>query len=791
MNLCGTEVVLKPIYINTLPDAGIISGSDYVCIGASVTMSEAISGGIWSVTNPNSSASGAVITGVVAGPDTINYSITNVCGTSISVKTITINPLPNAGIITGIDSVCIGAVTSLTSTISGGNWAMQNSKASISAGVITGVTGGLDTAIYIVTTICGTDTTTKSVSVLTLPATGTITGPDTVCVGATIVLDSSVTGGAWLRSNTKASVVNRVVTGVTQGRDTIFYSLTNYCGSDSVAKSFYVNTVLFPGIISGTSAICAGATTTLSESVSGGIWSATNGNSSVAAAVITGVVAGLDTIQYSVTNLCGTSVATKIFTVNPLPNAGLIIGLDSVCTGTSITLSETSSTGLWSISNGNATISGGVITGVTSGADTAFYTASTICGTDSARKHILILTLPSAGTLSGADTVCVGATIVIDSTIPSGTWVSEFGTASVFNGVVTGISPGSDIIFYTKSNYCGTDTARKAVYVHTIPYAGTISGNDTVCVGATITLTDTVAGGMWWQSGTEVGLSGGVVTGIASGTDTITYAKINSCGLGSATKTIVIDNIPDIGLIAGVTSVCAGDSIFLSDSIPGGLWSTSNASAYVEGNIVIGVSGGTDTITYSVNSRCGMAAGATIITINVFPQPIITGPTYACVGKPSTLAGYPVGGWWSITNTNAAITSTGVITGNNPGLDTVHYSLTNTCGTVDTAISILVYSAHDCDSINLVPNIPGQSINVLVYPNPNTGAFTVELPDNVSLSGTAIVITDLLGNVISTQRLAGNASRFVEYNLSNLAAATYFVKVEIEGQTFRAKMVVW
>jgi len=62
-------------------------------------------------------------------------------------------------------------------------------------------------------------------------------------------------------------------------------------------------------------------------------------------------------------------------------SAGTISGDTVVCFGSSITLTDTASGGIWSISNGHATIASGIVTGVTAGADTVIFTKTNTCGT--------------------------------------------------------------------------------------------------------------------------------------------------------------------------------------------------------------------------------------------------------------------------------------------------------------------------------------------------------------------------------------------------------------------------
>ena len=137
------------------------------------------------------------------------------------------------------------------------------------------------------------------------------------------------------------------------------------------------------GIISGASTVCTGATTTLSEMVSGGSWSSSNtGIASIGSTgVVTGVATGNATISYSVTSGCGSSVSTKTTTVIASPNAGSITGAGSVCVSNSLGLTSTSTGGTWSSASSNLSISGSKLTGVPAGSDVISYSVINGCGT--------------------------------------------------------------------------------------------------------------------------------------------------------------------------------------------------------------------------------------------------------------------------------------------------------------------------------------------------------------------------------------------------------------------------
>ena len=70
---------------------------------------------------------------------------------------VTILPLPVAGNITGIDSVCPGDTLTFIDTVSGGSWASANPAVATinTAGFATAHAPGLSVISYVVTNICG------------------------------------------------------------------------------------------------------------------------------------------------------------------------------------------------------------------------------------------------------------------------------------------------------------------------------------------------------------------------------------------------------------------------------------------------------------------------------------------------------------------------------------------------------------------------------------------------------------------------------------------------------------
>jgi hypothetical protein len=85
---------------------------------------------------------------------------------------------------------------------------------------------------------------------------------------------------------------------------------------------------------------------------------------------------------------------------------------------------------------------------------------------DTTTLHIYTLPAPNAGTISGADTVCLGTTVNFTDTATGGVWSIGGGAASVSSaGVVMGVSPGTGTLSYSVTNICGTAVATRLITV--------------------------------------------------------------------------------------------------------------------------------------------------------------------------------------------------------------------------------------------------------------------------------------------------------------------------------------
>ncbi len=415
---CGGDGLLTITVLCTAPTGGSISGPAVMCSGSTSTFTDATgtAGGVWTSSNPAIAsvvgATGLVTAGGTPGVATITYTIALACGTASATKSLTVNPLPNAGTITGPLEVCHTSTTSLTDAAPGGTWSsVTMSVATVnSSGVVTAITPGTTEILYTDINSCGTAVASATVTVDAEPSAGTISGPGNVCVGGTSTLTETVPGGAWDRTNARANVaVGGLVTGVTVGLDTISYTFTNTCGSATTTYSIAVITIPTVAAVTGPANVCVGASITLADAAPGGTWAAGNTSASASAGgIITGATAGAVTITYTVGNTCGSVTATKDITVNASPAGCTVTGLNEICPDDLTTLVASYPGGLWSITNGNAFLDAtGVLAGLHPGTDTVIYVATNSCGTATVIFPVTILPFSSCHT-AGVGTTNAG-----------------------------------------------------------------------------------------------------------------------------------------------------------------------------------------------------------------------------------------------------------------------------------------------------------------------------------------------------------------------------------------------
>jgi uncharacterized protein YjdB len=656
--------------------------------------------------------------------------------------------------------VCAGSNITLTIPTTGGAWSSTDTDVATigSTGIVSGVAAGTTTISYLVTGGCGSVAASRVVNVLALPDAGTISGASTICRTTTTTLTSTVTGGTWSSSYATGASVSTagLVTGLAAGAYTISYRMTNSCGTSTA--TFPISVINAPSLstISGTATVCASATTTLTNTTSGGTWSSTNTGAATIDAttgIVTGVAAGTSTISYNVTNICGSATATRVVTVNALPVAAVITGTATLSAGTTTTLTATPAAGTWLSGSGTiASINAsGVVTGASAGIATISYNRSNTCGmvTTTVAVTVSAATTP----ITGTRVVCAGATTNLANATAGGTWstadaaIATIGTT----GVVTGVAAGTTTVTYT---FSGGGNVTATVTVNAAPAAYTGSG--IICIGSQLNLGGIIPS-CTWTSGTPsratVVSATGIVTGVSLGTVNISY--VNAAGCRTITQLTV-----NAGLAAttGVSSPCSGSSITLSNATSGGSWSSSNtarATIDASSGVLAAISGGTVTISYTISAGC---VRTTVVT--VASPAAITGNPNVCLTQTSLLSS--TGGTWSGSSNPAvaSLAASGFVTGVSVGTAVVTYRSTAnaTCFVTQTV------TVNPLPSV-IVPVDLCPTETATLTSSPAGGTWTSAFPlkasvDPVSGLVTAIILNSSAANVVNiTYTLPTTCSR--------------------------------
>ena len=798
----GTCSATSSVSINVqpvLPNAGNLTGNSTLCQNTTTAFSSDISGGTWSSSNTSFltvDPTTGITTGIAPGSANLIYTLpgSSGCSGATSTQAITVVPAPNAGTISGSQTICANESVDYTSTGSGGIWTSSNSDVATidAAGHIIANQSGNTTISY---TVNGTGACSTSTDVATL----VLTVNDKPSVSVTT--SSTCIGGSAIVTANPADAANytynwTVPSGVADPGDIDHFSTTvqgqysvtitntaTGCTSNQAIGTVTFNSTPNAGALNGSTSLCLNSTGAgLTPTVSGGVFSSSNTGVATVSSTgdITPIAPGSTTITYTIgSGACSGSIP-KIITITAPPVAGTISGPQNICSNATTTFVSTGASSLGNWSSGNETIAtinaAGVITPSSTDANgtvTMSYTVAGTGGCDDAveTRDVIITAMPNAGLLSGDQTICDNAITTFISTGASdlGIWTSNNTAVATINpttGAITAVSAGTATMTFTVtgSGGCADVSSTRAVTVTAAPNAGTINGTTAICSNGSSTLTSTATGGSWATNNTSVATvnsTTGLVTAVSTGTATITYTVIGTggCANASSTTDVTITSAPNAGTISGTTAICSNGSTTLNTSGTGGSWSSNNTSVATINSITGGVtaiSSGTAIMTYSIvgTGGCSNATANSTIIVTAAPNAgTISGATTVCSNGTSTLSTTGSGGTWSSSNSNVATinTSTGLITPVAAGVTTLSYTVIGTGGcnnatsTFDVSIIALPIASITNNSGSNVLTCAQSSINLsasgggtYLWNNSlgNADAVTITNPGNYAVTVT-------------------------------------------------------
>ena len=387
------------------------------------------------------------------------------------------------------------------------------------SGAIDGTIGGSDSSVFTVcqNTLCSFQINPRESDPTNLIFVTAIGLPSWATVH--IVGDSTNAPNVTISCNTA---------GVTPGSYPFYMKFVdNACPVNGQSElGFTINVSAFNASITGPDSLCEGSSVTLGSTLSGGTWSSTN--TGVATINSGGTTVGVDTGSTYIFYTDPVSGCSADIVFHVVPSVRPISGPSTVCAGSSIGLTDSTTGGTWSISGTSAAdinATGGLLTGLTSGVVTVTYGLSGGC---IAFHTVTVNAAP--GNISGAQQLCVGQSYSYSNSVSGGTW-SLLGSGMTIgtSGSGVGTAEGIDTVRYALGDGC---TSQLVVTVNPIP---SITGTDSGCTAALTTLSVTPGGGTWVSSNPSVatvaagGATVGNVIGVHSGLDTLTYTSPAGC----------------------------------------------------------------------------------------------------------------------------------------------------------------------------------------------------------------------------------------------------------------------
>ncbi len=552
----GITMVVNPVVVPSVTIAASPSGA--LCAGAAVTFTATPANGgaapayQWKLGGTNiSGATNNTYNYTPANGDAITCLLTSnaTCASPVtalsSVTTMTVNPTsPSGGAITGAGTVAAGTTITLsnpTAATGTASWASSNTSIATinsSTGALTGVATGTAIITYTVTTSCGTGSDTALVTVTAAPA--IIAAWD--CTGANNVATlAATTFNSNLIAATGASNITRGAGAAASSGANSFRTVGFQNNGIATSNTDYFQVAL---------KAATGYTLSLST-----LNAAFAGTASYCASpgVSAQFAYSLDSTTYTLIGSAFTLVGTPA-TMSAINLSG-ISALQNVAAGTTIYLryyaSGQTTTGGWgffsSASGTNGLAIGGSVNPVPCSGTPAHATATgttTICSENATNIRLTGVTRgygigyqwqSSATGATGSFSTISGAT---DTAYTTPTL-----SATTFYRCVTACSFSS----------LADSSSNAAVTVNPLPNAGAITGASVVCLGSSATFANSAGGGSWGSSNTSIATvsTGGIVSGLGPGADTITYTVVNSCGTAVTRQAINVTPMQWVGGTSG------------------------------------------------------------------------------------------------------------------------------------------------------------------------------------------------------------------------------------------------
>jgi len=717
--ICSVTVTAPATAITLSKTEVELKKGAYVTLTATLTPANSTDSVTWESSDTSvATVSGGKITAVAPGTATITAtagSVSATCTVTVIAPATAIKLDKTSATVKEGESITLTATVTPSYSTDTVTWkSSDTSVATVADGKVTAVAPGKAT----ITATAGSYSATCTVTVVA-PATAIgldktsadLKVGDSVTLTATVTPANSTDSVVWKSSSTSVVTVSGgKVTAVGPGTATI----TATAGSVSATCTVTVTAPATAIKLDKTSAsvkvgayITLTATVTPSNSTDAVTWKSSDTSvATVAAGKVTGVAPGTATITVtagSVSAVCTVTVTAPATAVSLDKTSATIEVGESVTLIATVTPANTTDTLTWKSSDTSvATVVNGEVTAVGPGKATITATAGSV----SASCTVNVTSSASSITLSKTEVelkkgayITLTATLVPADSTDVVVWESsDTSVATVSNGKITAVAPGTAIITATVGSVSASCT------VTVIAPATAVKLNKTSAalkVGEEITLTATVTpsystDSVVWQSSDEsvATVADGKVVAVAPGKVTITA----TAGAKSAVCTVTI-TAPATAISLDKTAVDlkVGETATLTATLTPSYstdtvtWKTSNRYvATVSGGKITAIAPGKVTITATaggVSATCTVTitAPATAVTLSKTEATIKVGAYVTLTAKltPSNSTDSVV---WESSDTSIATVVNGKVVAVAPGSATI----TATAGSVSAECAVTV-----------------------------------------------------------------------------------------------------
>ncbi|KAB7731293.1 DUF11 domain-containing protein [Rudanella paleaurantiibacter] len=779
-----TALAATTLTVNPVPTPTLTPSSTSICLGESVTLT-ATGGTGYNFGSGTTASNTFVATPGSVGTFPYSVTVTNAQGCSaVATTNVTVNALPTATLTPSSAQICLGSSATLTA---GGDtlYNFGSGATATNTLVISPATTG--TFAYSVTVTNAQGCTAVATTTVTVNASinaGLTASSASICAGASVTLTASG-GTEYSFIGAFGADPNRVVSPST----TTTYSVTVRNGATSctavAATTVTVNPVPTPTLTASASAICAGGSATLTAGGAGTGGTYTFSGPGLTATGNTAVVptSTPGTYAYSVvvTNSAGcTALTTTTLTVNPQPTATLTPSSQTICPGSSATLTAGGGVN-YNFSGSGLTIFGNEAVATLSTAGTYAYSVVATNGlgcTAVANATVTVSPAVVVTLIPSSPDKCSGPTSVTLTANAPGATSYELSDGQVSTTGQFEVSPLQTTV-YTVTATNGTTgcfgIAGTIVTVNPTPVVSITPSSVAICQNGSTTLTAlSCTGTLLWSTGSTA--SSILVQAPASVSALLVQSYTVTCtastGCAASASAVVTISPPDAITAVSNSPVCAGQTIELRATAGGSqyIWSGPNNFTANTATVTIPNATAANAGLYSVTLTGGTCDGVASVSVAVNALPIATlSSATICPDGAATLTA--TGGTFYLFSNGAETTGNTLTVSPNT---TTTYSVTATNAAGCTALATGTVTVNQAPTATLsAPTVcvggsatliatggtlynfgsGATASNSLIVPTPTAGTFPYSVTVTNAQGCTAVATDILTVNVLPVANL--------------------------------------